>query len=58
MAITDDDRFRGSGLEAVKKGGTVKYSIAYELDDLKTPVDLIAKELFGDVIGKTTYPLK
>ena len=58
LAFTTDGRFSGSGNEEIKKGGTVKDSIAYELDDSKTPVDVIAKELFGDVIGKTTYALK
>jgi hypothetical protein len=43
--------------ENIKKGGTVENAVAYELDDLVTPVDLVAGELFGDAIGKITYKL-
>jgi hypothetical protein len=54
----DDDRFRDSQTENIKKGGTVENAIAYELDDLDTPVDLVATEGLDEVIGKTTYELK
>jgi Domain of unknown function (DUF5067) len=53
-----DDRFRDSQLETIKKGGTVENAIAYELDDLVTPVELVATEGLDDVIGKATYTLR
>jgi hypothetical protein len=54
-----DDRFLDSQTENIKKGGTVENAAAYELDDLATPVNLVATEgLLGDVIGKATYKLK
>lgn len=54
-----DDRFLDSQTENIKKGGTVENAAAYELDDLDTPVDLVATEgLLGDVIGKATYKLR
>ena len=46
-------------LENIKKGGTVEDATAYELDDLVTPVQLVATNgPGGEVIGKATYTLK
>ena len=46
-------------LEKIKKGGTVEDTQAYELDDLVTPVKLVATDgIAGDVIGKATYKLR
>jgi hypothetical protein len=54
-----DPRFGDSQTAKIKKGGTVENAIAYELDDLTTPVDLVASENVGmDKIGKVTYTLK
>lgn len=53
-----DDRFLDTQTENIKKGGTVENAVAYELDDLVTPVDLVAVEGLDEVIGKTTYQLK
>lgn len=53
-----DDRFLDTQLENIKKGGTVENAVAYELDDLVTPVDLVATEGLDDVIGKATHKLK
>jgi hypothetical protein len=54
-----DARFRESQTEKIKKGGTVKNAMAYELDDMTTPVDLVASGDFGMTeIGKMTYKLK
>ena len=54
-----DDRFLDSQMETIKKGGTVENAVAYELDDLKTPVDLVASTDLGMTeIGKVTYQLK
>jgi hypothetical protein len=54
-----DDRFLDSQMENIKKGGTVESAAAYELDDLDTPVELVATEdLLGEVVGKSTYKLR
>jgi hypothetical protein len=53
-----DDRFLDSQTETIKKGGTVENAIAYELDDLVTPVELVATEGLDEVIGKATYALR
>ena len=57
IGSSPDEKFLDSQMENIKKGGTVEDAVAYELDDLVTPVDLVAAELFGDVIGKATYKL-
>lgn len=54
-----DDKFGDSQMENIKKGGTVENAIAFELDDVKTPVDLVASNDLGMTeIGKITYKLK
>ena len=53
-----DDRFLDSQTENIKKGGTVENAMAYELDDLATPVELVAVEGLDEVIGKATYKLR
>lgn len=53
-----DDRFLDSQTENIKNGGTVENAAAYELDDLDTPVDLVATEGLDEVIGKATYKLR
>jgi hypothetical protein len=53
-----DDRFLDSQTENIKKGGTVENAAAYELDDLVTPVELVATEGLDEVIGKATYALR
>lgn len=54
-----DDKFRDTQMENIKKGGTVANAIAFELDDVKTPVDLVASNDLGMTeIGKITYKLK
>ena len=57
VGAAPDDRFLDSQMENIKKGGTVEDAIAYELDDLETPVDLVATEGLDEVIGKATYEL-
>ena len=45
--------------DSIKKGGTVKGSSAFELDDLTTPVELVAKDNFGETeVGSQTYKLE
>jgi hypothetical protein len=46
-------------MEHIKKGGTVENAEAYQLDDLTTPVKLVAHDsLFDDALGSITYNLK
>lgn len=54
-----DDRFLDSQLEKIKKGGTVENAVSYELDDLVTPVRLVAVEnaFDDDELGSITYNL-
>jgi hypothetical protein len=58
VGMLPDDRFLDSQTENIKKGGTVENAVAYELDDLVTPVDLVATEGLDEVVGKATYKLK
>lgn len=45
--------------DSIKKGGTVKASEVYELDDLTTPVKLVAKEKYSETeVGSQTYKLE
>lgn len=54
-----DDRFLDTQLESIKKDGTVEDAIAYELDDLETPVTLVANQgLAGDELGRQDYEIK
>ena len=59
VASLPDDQFLNTQSESIKKGGTVKNAIAYELDDLETPVTLIATDgIAGDKIGEQTFNIK
>ena len=58
MGSLPDDRFLGSQTETIKKGGTVENAAAYELDDLVTPVELVATEGLDEVVGKAAYALR
>ncbi|MGE7953436.1 DUF5067 domain-containing protein [Lysinibacillus xylanilyticus] len=54
-----DDRFLNTQLETIKKDGTVENAVAYELDDLETPVTLVATQgLLGKELGKQDYEIK
>jgi hypothetical protein len=53
-----DDRFLDTQSENIKKGGTVEDAIAYDLDDLVTPVDLVANDGLDEAIGKATYAVR
>lgn len=54
-----DDAFLDSQTQTIKKDGTVSNAMAYELDDLETPVTLVAKQgLMGDELGRQDYPVK
>lgn len=54
-----DDSFLDSQMETIKKDGTVKNAIAYELDDLETPVTLVANQgISGDELGRQDFNIK
>jgi hypothetical protein len=58
-SIVFNDGLETSLTENIKKGGTVEYGMAYELDDVTTPVVLVASNDLGMTkIGKVTYNLK
>jgi len=58
VAAPPDDRLRFNQAKSIDKGGTVENAFAYELDDLVTPVDVVATQDLDTVIGKTTYDLR
>ncbi|MEH7107797.1 DUF5067 domain-containing protein [Bacillus sp. JJ1764] len=54
-----DNQFQDSQLETIKKDGTVPNAVAYELDDLETPVTLIATQgIDGDKLGEKSFDIK
>lgn len=54
-----DEQFLDSQMQTIKKDGTVKNAIAYELDDLETPVTLVASQgVMGEKLGEQTFNLK
>lgn len=58
VGASPDDRFLDTQNEKIKKGGTVENAVAYELDDTKTPVKLVAELDFGEVkLGEIEYKL-
>lgn len=59
VAGLPDDRFLDTQLENIKKDGTVENAIAYELDDLETPVTLVANQgIDGKELGRKDYEIK
>jgi hypothetical protein len=53
-----DNQFLDSQLETIKKDGTVPNAVAYELDDLETPVTLIATQgIGGDKLGEQNFDI-
>lgn len=59
VGSTPGEKFLDTQSENIKKGGTVENAVSYELDDLTTPVDLVASDDLGfSEIGKVTYPVK
>lgn len=59
VTSSPDDRFLDSQLETIKKDGTVENSVAYELDDIETPVTLVATQgVTGDELGRQDYEVK
>lgn len=58
VGSTPGDQYLDSQMQDIKQGGTVENAIAYELDDLTTPVQVRATDgLLGDKLGSVTYPV-
>jgi hypothetical protein len=55
MGGVPGDEFLDQQLEDIKPGGTLSHAVAYELDDLETPVELVAG--FLTEIGRITIDL-
>ncbi len=55
VGMLPDDQFLDSQLQDIKVGGTVSNAVAYELDDLTTPVTLTAQDMFGTVYGSQDF---
>lgn len=54
-----DDRFLDTQLETIKKDGTVENAVAYELDNLETPVTLVANQGHMDKeLGRKDFGVK
>ena len=54
-----DESHLDTQMNTIKKNGTLENSIAYELDDLETPVTLVANQgLMGDELGRQDYEIK
>jgi hypothetical protein len=54
-----DDRFLDTQLEKIKQDGTVENAVAYELDDLETPVTLVANQgIGGKELGRQDFEVK
>ncbi|MCU9611968.1 DUF5067 domain-containing protein [Caldibacillus lycopersici] len=59
MAGLPDERFLESQNESIKPNGTVENAVAYELDDLETPVTLVANDFITDEkLGEQTFEIK
>lgn len=59
VGVLPDESHLDTQLETIKKDGTVSNSIAYELDDLETPVTLVATQgVMGDELGRQEYTIK
>lgn len=59
VGMLPDESHLDTQLETIKKDGTVSNSVAYELDDLETPVTLVANQgVGGDELGRQDYQIK
>ncbi|WP_282020157.1 DUF5067 domain-containing protein [Planomicrobium okeanokoites] len=59
VASLPDEQYLDSQLETIKKDGTVANAVAYELDDLETPVTLVATQgIGGDKLGEQSFEVK
>lgn len=59
VAPHPDNELMNDQLSIIKKGGTLKGAVAYELTDETTPVQLVATAKFGsEEIGRESYEIK
>lgn len=59
VAPHPDEELMSNQLSVIKKGGTLKGAVAYELTDETTPVQLVASAKFGtEEVGRETYQVK
>lgn len=57
MAPLPDNQFLDSQIEPIKEGGTVSNAVAYELDDVTTPVTLVASNMMDGEYGRQEFSL-
>lgn len=55
VGMLPDQQFLDSQMQSIKVGGTVSNAVAYELDDLTTPVTLIAQDILGSEYGSQEF---
>lgn len=59
VASLPDEQYLDSQLETIKKDGTVANAVAYELDDLETPVTLVATQgIGGEKLGEQKFDVE
>lgn len=59
VTSSPDEKFLDSQLETIKMDGTVENAVAYKLDDLETPVTLVATQgVTGIELGRIDYEIK
>lgn len=58
VGMLPDENHLDSQSSEIKPGGTVSNSIAYELTDNETPVELSAVTLMGDKLGSAEFKVK
>ncbi|MER2172041.1 MAG: DUF5067 domain-containing protein, partial [Psychrobacillus psychrodurans] len=59
VGMLPDESFLDSQMETIKKDGTVKNAVAYDLDDSETPVTLVANQgIGGDELGRQDFNIK
>lgn len=58
VGMLPDDAYLDTQMATIKEGGTVDCAIAYELDDLTTPVTLEAtRGILGEDLGTQTFDI-
>lgn len=55
VGMLPDQQFLDSQMQSIKVGGTVSNAVAYELDDLITPVTLTAQDVMGSEYGSQQF---
>ncbi|KGL45643.1 hypothetical protein EP56_03805 [Listeriaceae bacterium FSL A5-0209] len=59
IGMLPDEQFTDSQMENIKKGGTAKNAVSYELDDETTPVELVYANMVSDEeYGRLKFEIK